>query len=510
MTEPFVHIDNLSLKFRKNVVWASLCWTINKGEQWLLSGASGSGKTSLAKAIAGSIQTSGSIKIHYAGNLPAKTLFVAQWFPFKDKQGISNFYYQQRYNSTEAEDCNTVWEEISAYCQQLEKAESEGFAILKAFDLLNRKDAPLIQLSSGEHKKLQLSKALLVQPQLLILDNPYTGLDVKTRKNLNTLLNQACANGMQLILISNDGNEPSCISHFARLAKGRFSTSLDKTAETDLAAAAEIDQPLSADLTLPAFLNTAPTQVSTELVQALNQGNNRPEILVNLKDVNIKYGEKRVLNQINWTVRSGEKWLLQGPNGSGKSTLLSLLTGDNPQAYANEIYLFGKKRGTGESIWDIKEKIGFISPELQWFFEPSSTVFQTIASGFFDTAGLFRKVSTAQTDKITQLMQLFGLTAEEHTLLTQLPLGKQRLAFLARAIIKNPPLLILDEPCQGLDQQQTRLFNHLVDVLCTGNRSLIYVGHFENRLPQCIEHRLSLDNGVATLINHALEQEITT
>lgn len=506
MTEPFVHIDNLSLKFRRNVVWASLCWTIKKGEQWLLSGASGSGKTSLAKVIAGSIQTSGSVKIHYdAGNLPAKTLFVAQWFPFKDKQGISNFYYQQRYNSTEAEDCNTVWEEINAYCQHLGKAELEGFAILKAFDLLDRKDAPLIQLSSGEHKKLQLSKALLLQPQLLILDNPYTGLDVKTRKNLNTLINQACANGMQLILISNDGDEPSCISHFARLDNGTFSTSLNKTAEIDLDAAAEIYLPLPADepATLPAFLNTAP-------VQALNPATGAHEVLVSLKDVNIKYGEKRVLNQINWTVRSGEKWLLQGPNGSGKSTLLSLLTGDNPQAYANEIYLFGKKRGTGESIWDIKEKIGFISPELQWFFEPSSTVFQTIASGFFDTAGLFRKVSTAQTDKVTQLMQLFGLTTEKHTLLTQLPLGKQRLAFLARAIIKNPPLLILDEPCQGLDQQQTRLFNHLVDVLCAGNRSLIYVGHFENRLPHCIEHRLSLDNGVATPIKHALEQEITT
>jgi molybdate transport system ATP-binding protein len=490
MTEPFVHIENLSLKFRKNVVWADLCWTINKGEQWLLTGASGSGKTALAKVIAGLMQTSGSLIVNYKGDLPAKTLYVAQWFAFKDKQGKANFYYQQRYNSTEAEDSNTVWEEISAFCHRLGKPELHGLAILEEFELLHRKDAPLIQLSSGEHKKLQLSKALLLQPQLLILDNPYTGLDTSTRANLNTLLNQACSNGMQLVLISNDGNEPSCISHYAKLESGRLQLlGQILTEET------KFNLPSTPAFALPEFLNTVPKA---------------EEELVSLKNINIKYGEKLVLDKISWTVKTGEKWLLQGPNGSGKSTLLSLLTADHPQAYANEIYLFGKKRGTGESIWDIKRKIGFISPELQWFFEPSATVFETIASGFFDTAGLFRKVNQVQTEKVRELMLLVDLAAEEHTLITQLPLGKQRLAFLARAIIKNPALLILDEPCQGLDQQQTKLFNHLVDALCTGNRSLIYVGHFENRLPDCIEYCLSLNKGVATHIEHQLEQEITT
>jgi len=490
MTEPFVHIENLSLKFRKNVVWADLCWKINKGEQWLLTGTSGSGKTALAKVIAGLMHARGSVQVNYEGDLPARTLYVAQWFSFKDKQGKADFYYQQRYNSTESEDCNTVWEEISAYCLKLGKPELEGMAVLKDFELLHRKDAPLIQLSSGEHKKLQLSKALLLQPQLLILDNPYTGLDTKTRGNLNTLLEQACKNGMQLLLINNDGNEPECISHYARLENGSLLLATEASKDES-----EITAPFSAGFTLPAFLETTPDDL---------------EELVSLKNVNIKYGDHLVLDHINWTVRTGEKWLLHGPNGSGKSTLLSLLTGDNPQAYANEIYLFGKKRGTGESIWDIKKNIGFISPEMQWYFEPYATVFQTIASGFFDTAGLFRQVSHVQAEKVRELMLLLDLAGEEHTLITQLPLGKQRLAFLARAIVKNPPLLILDEPCQGLDQQQTRLFNHLVDALCTGNRSLIYVGHFENRLPNCIEYRLGLNKGVATHIEHLIEQEITT
>ncbi len=487
MIEPFVYIDNLSLKFRSHVVWSGLCWTIQKGEQWLLTGASGSGKTALAKVIAGLMQTSGQIKINYTGVLPARVLYVAQWFAFKDKQGTANFYYQQRYNSTEADVCNTIWEEISAYCLKLNKPVADGTAMLNAFDLLHRKDAHLIQLSSGEHKKLQLTKALLLLPQLLILDNPYTGLDVKTRQNLNKLINQACAKGMQLILINNDGEEPSCISHFAHLEDGNLSVSTNKHENANFT-----ELPL---LTIPAFLESPLMEQET---------------LVALKKVNISYAEKVVLSNINWTVKKGDKWLVTGPNGSGKSTLMSLLTGDHPQAYANDIYLFGRKRGTGESIWDIKKNIGFISPELQWYFEPSSTVFHVIASGYFDTAGLFRQVNTVQKQRILQLMQLLDLDSEAHTLLTQLPLGKQRLAFLARAMIKNPTLLILDEPCQGLDQQQTRFFNHLVDVLCKGNRTLIYIGHFENRLPDGLQYRLSLNNGVATHQKHQLEQEITT
>jgi molybdate transport system ATP-binding protein len=490
MSEPFVHIDNLSLNYRKNVVWSALSWSIHKGEQWLLMGNSGSGKTSLAKVIAGLMQSGGNIKIQYneAETAAAKVLYVAQWFPFKNKQGISNFYYQQRYNSSEAEASITVWEEINTYGRKSGKTESDRTEVLKSLDLLHRKDADLIQLSSGEHKKLQLCKALLLQPQLLILDNPYTGLDVNTRRNLNNLINDACAQGMQLILISNDGNEPSCISHYATLNQGTLYTSAQKEVN-------EKDTAIPRSFAIPSFL-TMPETEDTELVK--------------VKNVQVKYGDKTILDNINWTVNTGEKWLLQGPNGSGKSTLLSLLTGDNPQAYANEIYLFGKRRGTGESIWDIKRNIGFISPELQWYFEPSSTVFQAVASGFFDTTGLFRTVNTQQSDQVKQLLQVFDLSAEEHTLLTQLPIGKQRLALLARAIIKNPPLLILDEPCQGLDQQQTWLFNQFVDAICSDKRTLIYVGHFENRLPASIGKRISLHQGVATQTAIILEQEINT
>ena len=489
MSKPFVHIENLSLKFRNKAVLRGIDWQIMPGEQWLLTGESGSGKTVLSKIIAGLIHAHGEVEINFdlQASAPAKVMFVAQWFQFKDKQGISNFYYQQRFNSQDAENSATVLEVIAAYAKKAGLDQERPLELLKGFELWERRNAPVIQLSSGEHKKLQLTKALMLKPQLLILDNPYTGLDVQSRANLNSQLEQACTEGMQLIMISNDSAEPACINRYARLQEGKI-----QTAVLPIPASAKATREV---LALPEFLINPPLEEQQQLIR--------------LKDVNVRYGQKEVLKNINWTVNTGEKWLLSGHNGSGKSTLLSLISGDNPQAYAQEMYLFGRQRGTGESIWDIKKQIGFISPELQWYFEPSSTLFQAVASGFFDTSGLFRSVSASQAQKVRELLAHFELSDESDTLLRQLPVGKQRLALLARAIIKNPPILILDEPCQGLDDEQTILLNNLVDQLCTAERTLIYVGHFENRLPKCINNRITLNKGLAISQENLLEHEFT-
>lgn len=471
----FVRIEHLNLKVGNRVILSDLSWQIAKGEQWLLNGPSGSGKTLLAKAFSGQ-----------AAAVGKTSLFVPQWFQFKDKQGSSNFYFQQRFNSADAENTITVWESILEYINRIHKSVESAETLLETFKLSARKYAPIIQLSSGEHKKLQLLKALLYRPQFLILDNPYTGLDLQTRASLNEQLDLACAAGMQLLMVSNDAVIPGCINRFASLENGQLITR-----ESPI----EVKDTTPIDYELPAFLKAAPTSSLEEIVS--------------LRNVNIRYGNKRILKDLNWSLKAGERWLLKGPNGSGKSTLISLLTGDNPQAYAQEIYLFGKKRGSGESIWDIKKQIGFISPELQWYFEPGSTVFQAVASGLFDTSGLFRKLSPQQTEKTNQLLILFGLNTEADDLLVQLPLGRQRLALLARAIIKNPPLLILDEPCQGLDEAQSSMFNHLVDLLCTSDRSLIYVSHFEHTLPAFLSHELVLHEGLAISNKPILEKEYT-
>lgn len=486
MSQPVVHITNLNLKYRHKPVLMDLNWTINCNENWLLCGTSGSGKTSLAKAMAGIGHSYSNIEINFnpQSSLPAMAYYVANWFQFKDLEGQSNFYYQQRYNKQSTETTATVRAELESFGKKHSLSIHEVGRVLAALGFSELKDSTLIQLSSGEHKKLQLVKALWLKPQLLILDLPYNGLDVLSRKNLNALLEEISEAGTQLILISNEAELPGCINRIATIEEGKLvEISADERTWNDIEAS---DKPV------PTFLSESVVNASSaEIIRMIN--------------VNISYGEKQVLKNINWEVKAGEKWVLHGHNGSGKSTLLSLICGDHPQAYANDFHLFGNKRGSGESIWEIKERIGLISPELHWYFDPSATVWQSIVSGFYDSSGLFCDPGYSKKAQTDELIHYFGLDEYKNTLMNELPLGKQRLALLARTIVKNPELLILDEPCQGLDQQQTLHFNKLVDELCKNGTTLIYVGHFESKIPGCIEKRILLENGEVKSVETLLE-----
>ncbi|MGO1672138.1 MAG: ATP-binding cassette domain-containing protein [Sphingobacterium sp.] len=481
----YFNITNLSISFGNQPVLQNLDWNTQPGQQILIAGKSGSGKTTLGRAIAGLISTQDEIR-HYSA--PGKSgkpavLYVSNWYQFTTIEGERNFYYQQRYNRHQGRDTLTVGADLRNFAHQ----EGLSFERLKprirefGFDQLI--DSQLIELSSGEHKKLQLLKSLWKQPDILIIDQPYTGLDKGSRRILNQWLDKLASEGVQLILISNDPHPPECINCLVQIKNG-------KIVHADHLEDLEFDA-LRSRRTLPEFLTQSP---STDF-----------KTIANLQDIQIRYGEKIVLDQVSWQVQTGEKWLLQGPNGSGKSTLLSLINGDHPQSYGLDIELFGRPRGSGESIWDIKEKIGMISPEMLWYFDQNATVWHTIASGFYDSIGWFIDVKFQEKQQIEELLKFFDLQEHKDQLLHTLPLGKQRLAMLARSIVKNPPLLVLDEPCQGLDSQQAQYFNDVVDELCTHGKTLIYVGHYESQLPRCIEKRIILDNGHVVAIENKVE-----
>jgi molybdate transport system ATP-binding protein len=378
----------------------------------------------------------------------------------------------------QAKDTLTVEAELISYGNENGLKFSAVESIAAALGFSGLKKSQLIELSSGEHKKLQLVKALWLKPQLLIIDQPYTGLDKVSRRNLNNLLNQAADEGVHLVLINNNDDYPQCINRFSKISGGKLLVlhGFDQAA----------DEVSLNRKSLPDFLKISPVYTSDNIVKMI--------------DVSISYGEKQVLKNINWEVKAGEKWLLQGHNGSGKSTLLSLINGDHPQSYANTLYLFGHKRGSGESIWDIKKHIGLISPEFHWYFDATSTVWQSIASGLYDSVGLFCNLPYSKSILVDQLIDYFGLTESKNELLSTLPLGMQRMVLLARTIIKNPEVLILDEPCQGLDLQQTQHFNRLVDELCSNGMTLIYVGHYESALPASLQKRIVLENGEVKVI----------
>src|SRR5690606_20041047 len=331
MPNVFAHIDQLTVRYGNKTVLDGLTWSYAQGSHWVIGGKSGTGKSTLGKAIAGQHPSQGRIQITYADHdsLKPVTLYVPNWYQFTNLEGDRNFYYQQRYNRHQGQDTLTVRAELEHFGAKENRPFPAVLPLLDVLGFRQQLDSQLIELSSGEHKKLQLVKALWFRPQLLILDEPYTGLDTASRQALNTCLDALAAEGLHLIIISNDPDLPRAINRYAEIQNGQL-------AEVASPLAFSRDQSRTKK-TLPDFLRARPNLDS--------------EIVVRLRDVHVRYGDKKVLNGVSWEVKAGEKWVLQGPNGSGKSTLLSLINADHPQAYGHDITLFGNKRGSGESIW---------------------------------------------------------------------------------------------------------------------------------------------------------------
>lgn len=476
---PILQLQHVSVKLGAQQILSDISLSIHNGEQWALTGDSGSGKTVLARTIAGLHFHSGHITAAFGTpeTFHHSIVLVEQQHKFKARNNTHDLYYQQRYNSFDAEDTITAAEALGEDISQPHVTELIG-----TLQLSHILQEPLIQLSNGENKRLQLAKALLQKPKFLILDNPFLGLDTAGRTILNEILTRLSEQKLSFLLITTPHEMPACITHVATLNMGNLVAAVSK---------AEYIPPVQQQI--PAF---AP-ELLRSLVKPVEAGF---EFAIRMKNVNVAYEEKQILKNINWEVKRGEHWSVAGPNGAGKSTLLSLLTGDNPRAYANEIYLFDIRRGSGESIWDIKKKIGYVSPELHLHFDPAATTFQAVASGLFDTIGLFRQLHSNDEALVMQWLKLFELDKKAQRLLSMLSAGEQRLALLARALIKNPPVLILDEPCQGLDEITIARFRQSVNEICLlSGATLLYVSHYQQEWPECIDKHLSLNKGEASI-----------
>ena len=443
---------------------------VNTGEALAITGLAGCGKTSLGLALAQQLYYQGTITYHLPDGSPIA--WVEQQHHFKTLQSTSDLYYQQRFNSYDTEETQTVSESLG---HQLETARE----LIEEMGIGYLLEEKLIQLSNGENKKLQLLNALLQQPAVLIMDQPFTGLDTLTRQWLNGQVNRLKQSGVLVIVICSTDEIPDSTDQLIILEQGTMKTMEDRLSFQQ--------QPsITTDLTESSIATAIPLSAA------------HPEFdsIIDMEDVTVRYGEKLILDRISWRVLPGECWLLTGPNGAGKSTLLSLVNGDNPQAYANKIHLFGQRRGSGESIWDIKKKTGFLSPELHVYFNAASSGFETVASGLFDTIGLFRQIGPEDTEWVMQWMEVCGVSQLKDKRLFELSTGEQRMLLLARALVKDPPLLILDEPCQGLDPDRKQWLLELINRVCTvTGKTLVFVSHYEKDVPGCVDKYIRIENG---------------
>ena len=345
----------------------------------------------------------------------------------------------------------------------------------------------------GDDQACCLQSALLGNPRMLILDEPFNGLDAASQKALMTIITRLGAEGTQMILITHRLAEiPDNFRHVIRLDRGRVTW---QGTRTDFIASITASPSSAPEMSLGQF------QPDTAVNQDIT---NSDDAIVQMRQVTVTYGDQVVLDSVDWTVRAGENWALIGPNGAGKSTLLRLITGDNLQGYANDLVLFGHRKGAGQSVWEIKQFIGVVADDLQARYQRTLSGYDVVCSGFFDSVGLYRRCTPEQRRIAGQWIELLGLTDLTPLPFARLSFGQQRLILIARAMVKSPRLLILDEPCNGLDLAHRRRLLALLDVIGRhGRTNLLYVSHRADEIPACITHRLFLRAGRITAASNS-------
>ena len=387
---------------------------------------------------------------------------IVEFHDIHSFSGMEDIYYQQRYEASMNQDVPYI-KDIMGHI--LNTPEWTSYSIL--FNIGDVKNKKVNYLSSGETRKLLIINALIEHPDILILDNPYIGLDKESKSALDHALRLLIEKGQSVILVLPEMDEiPVFTDHLLNVRNSYVSTNFNQDS-------------CNSYQKFP-FIRKDKKSVIQPVIE--------------LKDCSVRFGSKILLENLTFTIKEGERWCITGPNGSGKSTLLSLINADNPQGYCNNIKLFGKQRGSGESIWDIKSRIGYVSPEMQLHFRGSGTVLQVIANGLNDTVGLYIKPTSKQIEEARKWLLYFNIQHLEDRRYSTLSAGERQLVLIARSLIKQPQLLILDEPMHALDKHNRKLVLSAINDFLDSHpmSTFIMVTHDLSELPDSITNRLTI------------------
>ena len=542
-------------------VLSRITWDVRDGETWAVVGPNGSGKTTLGQALVGRLPVIGEVewpllaRLRAAGRHATVASDVARFVGFREESAAfsyRNHYYQERFNFTDPHEDVTLREFLRSGTRA---ADADLHAAADRLGVAALLDHSFLTLSNGQTRRARIAKAVLARPAVLVLDDPFAGLDAAGRETVSDLVGGLVRSGMHVVLLTDAGTVPAWVTHVLELEDGQIGTSGRNPVSPALPPSGQAaflpppgrgegwgggrfgreDTPHpnpppqggrepeeSGNLLLPppgrgeGWGGGRFGREDTPHPNPPPQGGREPESegsssplrfgerlpsptspLLELRDVTVAYGGRPVLDGVSWTVRAGERWALLGPNGSGKSTLLSLTVGDHPQVYANDVSLFGKRRGTGETIWDVKRNVGLLSPELHLYFTEPLTAEQTVATGFVDAVA-YRRPTPEQAAAVRERMAEFGLSHLAARPFAQLSTGEQRLVLFVRAVVKRPALLILDEPFQGLDSRAVRRARAWLDANLGPEQALVFVTHFPAEIPSCVDRVLRLEGGRVT------------
>jgi molybdate transport system ATP-binding protein len=478
--EWLVRLEGVTLRVRDRLLLEGTDWVIGSKQHWAVIGPNGAGKSTLVGALTGEVPIVRG-KIHFNPTRLSPDRIARVSFAHQRRLAAQADRRDEARCFSRQHDFQTVRQALRpAPVSDLREAPEFG-PIADRLELQGLADRPVRYLSNGEIRKVLIARALMGSPRLLILDEPFEGLDPANRRNLMDGFRQWIGDRTRLVLVTHRLDEISDVfTHILAVRDGRVVYRAERTAGM---------QPQRIEKLYGAGTVQSPDPPLTADGCRRRRRGAQTGPLVALKHVTVRFGHTAVLCGVNWTVNPGENWAVCGPNGCGKSTLLKLIFGELPQAYANEVRVFGRRRGRGESVWEIKSRIGYLSPEFQIRYRKPIVALEVVLSGFFDSVGLYHRYTVRQRAAAENWMARLGICRLARQNFLALSQGEQRQVLLARAMVKRPSLLMLDEPCHGLDPRARQVILQQVDQL--GRRPethLIYVSHHAQEAPACLTH----------------------
>ncbi|EOX4797967.1 molybdate ABC transporter ATP-binding protein ModF [Vibrio alginolyticus] len=445
-------------------------WKINTQQSWGIFSADGDIGSLLGDLICDEISPN-------SGEIELNGLSVAQ-VSLSEQQRL----LERELEKDDTDFLDRIDQGSTVYSLILEQSQDTNLTeqLVNDLDLSHLRDSGFRVLSTGETRRVMLARALATQPDLVLLDNPFTGLDIAHRAALARYLHSLSQNVQLLITFSRESDMPEWINSIALFSAGKLDSTMDKSSWDN--------HPIIGQI------KSQSEQQSEEMMSLIRQHQhstpfNNP--IFELKNGAVEYTDKKIFTGLNWRIDKGQHWQVKGPNGCGKSTLLGLIFGDHPQCYSNDIDIFGKKRGTGETIWEIKQHIGMVSSALHLQYRVNCSVLEVILSGFYDSIGLYNQPTRKEMNIANEWLDILHMSQYKKTLFKQLEYGQQRLLLIARAIVKQPTLLILDEPYQGLDFLGRRLVKNTLELIARENLSqLLYVSHYQEDRLDSIKNEL--------------------